>query len=644
MTKVAIRYAMNALLAGALPGLWMVSAAAASKCVVTDFNIQVVKKSQTAAPVIRVVGTDSVGQSFLAGGGNSNYKPNAEEQREMQIRTAAHSGNLRAFTALLPQSEAERKRVLRKTNALFSAFESGSVAIVRQIIAWDSTALAALLEGKGLFVLGAVLDGWVRDGIPKRDGQRGSPRGPDFIALVRLLLGSGLLRSGPEDWGHALATVAYMPPSPEVNDFAATFLARGALIESRGPNLRTALTLAAEAKNTELVRRMLQGRQPSQEVLDEAIVWAPLSGSAEVLALLLESGANVNADGAKFGKGSSHYPAANAASMFKFAGFREPISLFIKYKVNPNLVGAGGYSALMLVMHDQELMKGLLELGANTNQQNSEGETPLLVATRLPGQVLRRDNDTHPANEIAPGIEPEMRRKSVALLLQYGADPRIANKAGDTPLMQTTADDAASVELLAAKGGTINLPRYAFYNADGTMTGPVSAALAHDNDTLAAILLAREPKIAPEDCGAIYYAAQTGARRTLAALLDRKADVYAAEAPEGKTPLHAAASAGQLGTVTLLLDRGAAKIDESTPFAVKYYYSGGHPSLPVPGPSGRTTALMLAVAGGHAAVVAELITRGADINRMDYTGTTALGHAKRANEDIIALLKAHGAR
>jgi len=648
MTTVAIRFVSKVLIAGASIGLGMTGAGAASTCVVKDFYAQSARKNAVNVMnlkfAVRAPAAANSPEQRGAGVGGSNYQMKTEERRAHQIRAAVHSGDLAAFTALLPEAENERKRVLRNSNALFTAFHEGGLAIVKQIIAWDEAALPALTKRNGIGVLNEVLTGWALEARSNGRGAVASPRELEFVALVRLLLASETLAVSPEDWGSALANIAYIPPSPEVNEFAATFLARGASIERRDAYQRTALRLAAEAKNTELVRRMLQTQTPSQAVLDEAIVWAPLSENAAVLALLLETGANVNADAARFGKSTIHYPAAEAAGMFRFSGTREPIALFIQHKVDPNRLNPSGVSALMIVMHDHELMGGLLELGANANQQTSDGDTPLLLATRIPTQVLRRKNDTRQPNQIEPGLDPEMRRKSVALLLQYGADPKITNKAGVTPLMQTTSEDAGSVELLAAKGGTINLPQYAaFYNqtANDTITGAVSSALLHGNDTLAAILLSREPKIAPEDCGAVYYAAQTGGTRTLAALLDRKADVYAGKSDDGKTPLHIAAASGQLAAVKLLLDRRAAMINESTPAAINL--CGGHgPSLPCL--HGRKTALMYAAEAGYTSVAEELIKRGADINRTDFSGTTALGYANRTNEDVTKLLKAHGAR
>ena len=56
----------------------------------------------------------------------------------------------------------------------------------------------------------------------------------------------------------------------------------------------------------------------------------------------------------------------------------------------------------------------------------------------------------------------------------------------------------------------------------------------------------------------------------------------------------------------------------------------------------RETALMDASWKGHIEIVKLLLAAGADVNVQDYTGLTALNHA-RGREDIIRLLKEAGA-
>ena len=123
----------------------------------------------------------------------------------------------------------------------------------------------------------------------------------------------------------------------------------------------------------------------------------------------------------------------------------------------------------------------------------------------------------------------------------------------------------------------------------------------------------------------------------------------------GQTPLIAAAGAGRVGVVSLLIEAGA-KIDQFdihklTPLMHACHY--GHldvallllnnGALPDPRP-GKISALILAVEGGHDRVVSLLIARGADINHAEKTGATALiGAVRGGKTSTVKLLIGLGA-
>lgn len=91
----------------------------------------------------------------------------------------------------------------------------------------------------------------------------------------------------------------------------------------------------------------------------------------------------------------------------------------------------------------------------------------------------------------------------------------------------------------------------------------------------------------------------------------------------GMTPLHAAAKAGHVETVELLLKAGIFR-DAKTKV--------------------DRTALQMAAEEGHTTIVQLLIDHGADINAKDMLKMTALHWAvERRNRDAVAVLIAHGA-
>jgi ankyrin repeat protein len=119
-------------------------------------------------------------------------------------------------------------------------------------------------------------------------------------------------------------------------------------------------------------------------------------------------------------------------------------------------------------------------------------------------------------------------------------------------------------------------------------------------------------------------------------LLDRRVR-RSCPTSSGDTPLISAARAGQQDSVRLLLDRKVAKVNESTSARVAMLGNGHGPS--VPGIVGGQTALMAAAQANRAAVVSELLARGASLSKKDHQGRTALDYADTAygNEAAVVI-------
>ena len=124
-------------------------------------------------------------------------------------------------------------------------------------------------------------------------------------------------------------------------------------------------------------------------------------------------------------------------------------------------------------------------------------------------------------------------------------------------------------------------------------------------------------------CRKLCAAAIEGDRRVVARLLKKHPQILDGEDREELTALHAAARAGHLDVVSLLLN---------------------HPGIDVSKIWIGATALHTAAAAGHADVVALLLNHASamlnsNVNRGDASGSTALHHAVgRGHADVVALL------
>lgn len=288
---------------------------------------------------------------------------------------------------------------------------------------------------------------------------------------------------------------------------------------------------------------------------------------------------------------------------------------------------------LAAVLPDLRLLRALISHGVDVNAAHA-GMTPLLAATR---------DSWHG------------RPDAVMTLLANGADPRIADHDGNTPLhyaarsadpgvaallRDAQADlDAVNAEGLTPLGvacacGNWRLAKFllelgARADAPGARPALLAAAGGDEDDPAGvALLLKLKAKVDARDAegrSALHEAAFAGHAQVVDALLAAHADPAARDA-RGRTPLHEAARGAHLPIVERLLAqpvRGGGAHDGSASDADQRH------------------ALLHAVMAESAspALVAHLLALGLDPEQRDIDGKRALDHAAETGRwSLVAVL------
>jgi ankyrin repeat protein len=194
------------------------------------------------------------------------------------------------------------------------------------------------------------------------------------------------------------------------------------------------LLRGASLNDVERVTKLLDAGVPVDIRGDQgvtALLCAAKDGSEDVVALLIERGADLNSTGDSDGP-FHQTPLCLAAN----SGHQNVVSMVLEAGADPALTDRDGFTPLMCAasMGRRDIVAKLLHSGGDTNARTSEGDTALILAARPlfeeTGEGLGGDAGT------------------VKLLLEAGADPKATNDEGDTALdiaKRARLDDVAAL-------------------------------------------------------------------------------------------------------------------------------------------------------------------------------------------------------
>jgi len=393
--------------------------------------------------------------------------------------------------------------------------------------------------------------------------------------------------------------------------------------------------------------------------------------SKEITLLLIEKGADVNVKETEYEKTVLH----GAAS----CGQKDIVKAAIDKGADINArIRWGGETPLHYAFFNAgrddddarlEIVKLLVDSGANANIKTKEGQTPIKLAERCGmkacANYMRKHGKKGPVVQVAKTEYTHITSAAVAnrldaikYLLKKGVDINQAGEDGTALHIAVRKKYTDIVKFLVENGADINKK-----NRDG-MT-PLVIAQSKDLMDIMKLLINKGADVNVKDPWSrstpLHHAVSKGDREMVELLLSKGAETKV-KTKHGGTPFEFAMDRYDRDIIKLLIKSGAdvnaevrvgfpllVALNKEDPEMAKLLISkGADVNITSNSDNSKIRPLHHAVMGGHKDLVKLMLEKGADVNAKDSAGRTAMGYARYTNakvrNEITALLRKHGAK
>ena len=543
-------------------------------------------ETQTALILASAAGQEEVVELLLSAGANINHKDNYGYTALMVSKT-----NKIFLLLLQPTADIDITKHKGLTQ-LMIASDLGRLAVVDCLLRLNND---PNIQTK---------TGWSAIMFASRNGH---------LQVVQLLL---VKNADPNACTNAECTALMFTSHNGYHQVVEILLNKGANPNIQADNGWTALISASQNGHHQVAEVLLQrGADPNIHSNEgwTALMVASQNGYLQVVEILLKENADPNA----------HDHKGWTALMFGSQNGHLLITeLLVKDKSDPNAHDYEGLTPLMLASQNGNLQLAelLLKEKADPNAHDNEGWTALMFGSQnghlLITELLVKEKSNPNAHDYE-GLTPLMLASQnghlllAELLLKENADPNVRSNTGWTALLLASKNGHSNivVMLLQYKANPHveickHLDSFTIATVEGN-TDVVNTFLNHSEIRFESLSMGW------------YYACQLG-HVPIITLLSNRVDIVS-----DQTDLIISCTEGDLGTVIDQLMSGKTTPD------VRFIHG--------------VTPLMISSSCGHTDIVDALIQSGANINKTDEFGYTALEYADLAKQDTTrVLLLQHG--